>query len=92
MCSPLNHTLRVCRLKMVCTTKENHTDMVMQGALQKCDREKRKSITADDLIWTLKTSSDFSHYAGVVRTYTQRYRAAEATMRLYKRQDGTFCS
>lgn len=68
--------------------------VMLQGALRKCDREKRKCITADDLIWTLKTSSDYSHYTEVVRAYTQRYRAAEATERLSKRQEGAtlfFC-
>eukprot|EP00802_Teleaulax_amphioxeia_P018872 Tamp_19083.p1 GENE.Tamp_19083~~Tamp_19083.p1 ORF type:complete len:296 (+),score=42.69 Tamp_19083:318-1205(+) len=56
------------------------------GALAKCGRENRKSITADDLVWALKLSSEFCHYAPIARAYTQRHRAIEATSRLSKRQ------
>jgi regulatory protein YycH of two-component signal transduction system YycFG len=59
-----------------------------QSALEKCDRENRKSITADDLIWAIKQSSEFNHYTECVRSYTHRYRAIEATTRLTKRNEG----
>jgi histone H3/H4 len=59
-----------------------------QSALEKCDRESRKSITADDLIWAIKQSSEFNHYTECVRSYTHRYRAIEATTRLTKRNEG----
>jgi hypothetical protein len=64
---------------------------LVQGALIKCERENRKSITADDLLWTLKLSSEFNHYAPLARAYTQRHRAIEATTRLSKRQGLTLC-
>ena len=64
---------------------------LVQGALIKCERENRKSITADDLVWTLKLSSEFNHYAPLARAYTQRHRAIEATTRLSKRQGLTLC-
>ena len=60
--------------------------LITQGALAKCGRENRKSITADDLVWALKLSSEFCHYAPIARAYTQRHRAIEATSRLSKRQ------
>lgn len=59
---------------------------LVQGALIKCERENRKSITADDLVWALKLSSEFNHYAPLARAYSQRNRAIEATTRLSKRQ------
>ena len=59
-----------------------------QSALKKCDRENRKSITADDLIWAIKQSPEFNHYTECVRSYTHRYRAIEATTRLTKRNEG----
>jgi histone H3/H4 len=64
---------------------------LVQGALIKCERENRKSITADDLVWTLKLSSEVNHYAPLARAYTQRHRAIEATTRLSKRQGLTLC-
>ena len=60
--------------------------IIAQGALAKSGRENRKSITADDLVWALKLSSEFCHYAPIARAYTQRHRAIEATSRLSKRQ------
>jgi hypothetical protein len=65
---------------------------LVQGALIKCERENRKSITADDLLWTLKLSSEFNHYAPLARAYTQRHRAIDATMRLSKRQGLHLCA
>lgn len=57
------------------------------GSLEKCNREGRKSITADDLLWTLKQSPDFGHYTVFTRAYIQKYRENEANSRLCKRQD-----
>ena len=65
---------------------------LVQGALIKCERENRKSITADDLLWTLKLSSEFNHYAPLARAYTQRHRAIEATTILSKRQGPSLCA
>lgn len=65
---------------------------LVQGALVKCERENRKSITADDLVWTLKLSSGFNHYTPLARAYTQRHRAIEATTRLSKRQGLSLCA
>ena len=65
----------------------NKNSYLNQGALKKCDRENRKSINADDLIWALG-QSEFSHYTDVVRSYTQKYRTIEATTKLRKREEG----
>lgn len=81
--------VRVLRLRPACrllTHACSAVRCIAQGALEKCGRENRKSITADDLVWTLKLSSEFNHYAPIARAYTQRHRAIEATSRLSKRQ------
>jgi len=59
----------------------------VQGCVEKCDRENRKSITGDDLLWTLTQSPEFCHYSIFVREYVHKYRTIEATSRLAKRED-----
>jgi len=71
-------------------TLTTYTPTHDQGALKKCDRENRKSITADDLIWTLKQSSELNHYTDVVRNFTKKHRTIEATSRLSKREGDAY--
>lgn len=42
-------------------------------ASDKCQREKRKTINGDDLLWALSTLG-FDEYVGPLKLYLQRYR------------------
>ncbi|KAL5220886.1 hypothetical protein ABZP36_025599 [Zizania latifolia] len=45
-------------------------------ASDKCQREKRKTINGDDLLWAM-TTLGFDAYVGPLRSYLNRYREAE---------------
>lgn len=48
----------------------------MCRASDKCQREKRKTINGDDLLWALQTLC-FSEYVEPLKVYLQKYREAE---------------
>nr|CAD1826391.1 unnamed protein product [Ananas comosus var. bracteatus] len=45
-------------------------------ASDKCQREKRKTINGDDLLWAM-TTLGFENYVGPLKTYLNRYRETE---------------
>jgi nuclear transcription Y subunit beta len=45
-------------------------------ASDKCQREKRKTINGDDIIWAI-TTLGFEDYVGPLKTYLQKYRELE---------------
>lgn len=56
-------------------------------ACTKCDREGRKSITGDDILWSVDRLG-FKDYEPVLRTFLRRHRAIECEERMRKRQAG----
>jgi nuclear transcription Y subunit beta len=49
-------------------------------ASDKCQREKRKTINGDDLLWAMSTLG-FEEYVEPLRVYLQKYREARARAR-----------
>eukprot|EP00798_Chlamydomonas_sp_ICE-L_P016676 gene16676-22934_t len=50
---------------------------VTSEASDKCQREKRKTINGDDLLWAMSTLG-FEEYVEPLKLYLQKYREAEA--------------
>ena len=60
-----------------------------QEALKKCERENRKAITADDVLWCLMQSGPkLDDYSEAARNLKRQHRAIEAHDKLLKRQAG----
>ncbi|XP_031281433.1 nuclear transcription factor Y subunit B-4-like [Pistacia vera] len=55
-------------------------------ASDKCQREKRKTINGDDLLWAM-TTLGFENYVGTLKTYLNKYRETEGEKNLMPRQD-----
>ena len=53
-------------------------------ACNKCDREGRKSLTGDDILWSVDRLG-FRDYEAPLRTFLRRHRAIESEERMRKR-------
>ncbi|RRT35674.1 hypothetical protein B296_00046171 [Ensete ventricosum] len=53
-------------------------------ASDKCQREKRKTINGDDLLWAM-TTLGFDSYVGPLKTYLNKYRETEGEKNLMAR-------
>ncbi|KAJ6288995.1 hypothetical protein OIU76_024893 [Salix suchowensis] len=60
-------------------------------ASDKCQREKRKTINGDDLLWAM-TILGFENYVGPLKVYLNKYRETEAEMDLRSYNAGALCS
>lgn len=60
-------------------------------ACTKCDREGRKSITGDDILWSVDRLG-FKDYEAPLRTFLRKHRAIECEERMRKRRadEGAF--
>ncbi|KAF6175661.1 hypothetical protein GIB67_022663 [Kingdonia uniflora] len=56
-------------------------------ASDKCQREKRKTINGDDLLWAM-TTLGFENYVGTLREYLGKYREVEMGKNTMARQGG----
>ncbi len=56
-------------------------------ASDKCQREKRKTINGDDLLWAM-TTLGFEDYVEPLKVYLQKFRQAEAEVRRGERRWG----
>ncbi len=56
-------------------------------ACTKCEREGRKAITGDDILWSVDRLG-FKEYEAPLRTFLRKHRAIEAEDRIRKRQTG----
>lgn len=52
---------------------------ITSEASDKCQREKRKTINGDDLLWAMSTLG-FEEYVEPLKLYLQKYREAEASL------------
>ena len=57
----------------------------------KCEREGRKSITGDDILWSIERLG-FTGYQAPLRAFLQKYRAIESEDKLRKRASEGGCS
>ena len=57
-------------------------------ACTKCDREGRKAITGDDILWSVDRLG-FRDYEPPLRTFLRKHRAIESEERMRKRGSGT---
>ncbi|XP_021301074.1 nuclear transcription factor Y subunit B-3-like [Herrania umbratica] len=55
-------------------------------ASDKCQREKRKTINGDDLLWAM-TTLGFENYVGPLKVYLNRYRETEGEKNSMARQE-----
>lgn len=55
-------------------------------ASDKCQREKRKTINGDDLLWAM-TTLGFENYVGPLKIYLNKYRETEGEKNSMARQD-----
>ncbi|KAA8530922.1 hypothetical protein F0562_005619 [Nyssa sinensis] len=55
-------------------------------ASEKCQREKRKTINGDDLLWAM-TTLGFENYVGPLKVYLNRYRETEGEKNSMARQE-----
>ncbi|KAG6577262.1 Nuclear transcription factor Y subunit B-3, partial [Cucurbita argyrosperma subsp. sororia] len=55
-------------------------------ASDKCQREKRKTINGDDLLWAM-TTLGFENYVGPLKIYLNKYRETEEEKHSLARQD-----
>lgn len=60
-------------------------------ASDKCQREKRKTINGDDLLWAMATLG-FEDYIEPLKVYLARYREVMITMFLIQRSPVTLCN
>ncbi|KAK1411671.1 hypothetical protein QVD17_38228 [Tagetes erecta] len=68
----------------VIVTKGKHTKLgfkVSRRASDKCQREKRKTINGDDLLWAMATLG-FEDYIEPLKLYLSRYREMEAATKI----------
>lgn len=61
---------------------------ITSEASDKCQREKRKTINGDDLLWAM-TTLGFEDYVEPLKLYLQKFRDAEATLAKQQGNDGT---
>ncbi|WOK94223.1 nuclear transcription factor Y subunit B-3 [Canna indica] len=54
-------------------------------ASDKCQREKRKTVNGDDLLWAM-TTLGFDNYVGPLKVYLNKYRETEGEKNLMARQ------
>ncbi|XP_006354714.1 nuclear transcription factor Y subunit B-3-like [Solanum tuberosum] len=57
-------------------------------ASDKCQREKRKTINGDDLLWAM-TTLGFENYVGPLKGYLNKYRESEGEKNIMARNDET---
>ena len=55
-------------------------------ASDKCQREKRKTINGDDLLWAMETLG-FENYVGPLKVYLNKYRDTEGEKNFMPRQE-----
>lgn len=55
-------------------------------ASDKCNREKRKTVNGDDLLWAM-TTLGFENYVGPLKAYLNKYREVEGEKNFMARQD-----
>lgn len=60
---------------------------ITSEASDKCQREKRKTINGDDLLWAMKTLG-FEDYVGPLKIYLDKYRETEGEKTSMVRQGG----
>ncbi|KAJ9528488.1 hypothetical protein QJQ45_020530 [Haematococcus lacustris] len=58
---------------------------ITSEASDKCQREKRKTINGDDLLWSM-TTLGFEDYVEPLKLYLQKFRQAEATTKDGKKE------
>ncbi|MCD7462011.1 hypothetical protein HAX54_047578 [Datura stramonium] len=57
-------------------------------ASDKCQREKRKTINGDDLLWAM-TTLGFENYVGPLKGYLNKYRESEGEKNIMARNEET---
>ncbi|CAN4106471.1 unnamed protein product [Withania somnifera] len=57
-------------------------------ASDKCQREKRKTINGDDLLWAM-TTLGFENYVGPLKGYLNKYRETEGEKNIMARNEAT---
>ena len=60
-------------------------DHITDEACNKCEREGRKSITGDDILWSIERLG-FKNYGQPLRTFLRKYRAIDDQDRVKKRR------
>ncbi len=58
---------------------------VTEEACEKCEREGRKAITGDDILWSVEWLG-FAGYAAPLRTFLRKHRSIECEDRMRKRR------
>ncbi|XP_010520133.1 PREDICTED: nuclear transcription factor Y subunit B-1-like isoform X2 [Tarenaya hassleriana] len=64
------------------------TEALLCRASDKCQKEKRKTINGDDLLWAIATLG-FENYIEPLRIYLTRYRESETKVSTTRGGDGT---